>query len=128
MAYPVAGIGGAVKNGANAVANLQKWTLTPKGATAKTTPFGAAGSWEVNTPTIKSWAAEADGFTDPSDTLGQLALMNGLNTVITLELDIDGTHHWSGSAILVGFDPAADAQNMNTIKYHFTGTGALAFT
>jgi hypothetical protein len=128
MAYPAAGIGGAVKNGANTVANLQKWTITPKGATAKTTPFQAPGSWEVNTPTIKSWAAEADGFTDPSDTNGQLALMNGLNTVIALELDIDGTHHWTGNAILVGFDPASDAQNMNTIKYHFTGTGALTFT
>lgn len=128
MAYPAAGVGGAVKNGANTVANLQKWGISAKGNVAKTTVFGSSGSWETNTPTIRGWTATADGLTDASDTNGQVALFGGLNSTFTLELDIDGTHHWSGSAILTGIDPSADAQNMNTIKLTFTGTGALTFT
>jgi hypothetical protein len=128
MAYPTAGVNGNIKIGANAVANCQKWALSPKGGVAKTTPFQATGAWEVNTPTIRSWTATIDGFTDPSDTNGQALLLNGVNTAFTLELDVDGTHHWAGSAILMGMDPASDAQNMNTVKYAFTGTGALTYT
>ena|SRR5579859_1677064 len=128
MPYPTAGVNGLVKNGANTVANLQKWAISVKGNVAKTTPFQASGSWEQNTPTIRGWTATVDGWTDPSDTNGQVALYNGVNSSFTLELDIDGTHHWSGSAYLTGVDPAADSQNMNTTKLSFTGSGALTFT
>ncbi len=129
MSYPTAGVNGLVKNGSNTVANLQKWSLSAKGNVAKTTVFGASGSWESNTATIRGWTATADGFTDPSDTNGQLALYNGLNSTFTVTFQVDGTpHNWSGTAILTGIDPAADAQNMNTVKLSFTGTGALTFT
>ncbi|HLZ64386.1 MAG TPA: hypothetical protein VKR06_46240 [Ktedonosporobacter sp.] len=128
MAYPAAGVGGAIKNGANTVANMQKWALSQKGNVAKTTAFGASGSWESNTATIRGWTATIDGWTDAGDTNGQVALYNGLNSTFTLEMDIDGTHHWSGSAILTGIDPSADAQNMNLTKLSFTGTGACTFT
>lgn len=123
-----AGIGGAVKNGANTVANVDTWNLSAKGATAKTTAFGATGSWETNTATIKSWTATCAGRVDPADTNGQLALINGLLSTFTLELDVDGTHHWAGSAILVGFDPKSSVTSTNDITFSFEGTGALTFT
>lgn len=129
MSYPTAGINGLVQNGANTVANMQKWSVSAKGGTAKTTSFQASGSWEVNTPTIKSWTATCDGFTNPGDTLGQLALFNGLLSTFTLTFEVDSTpHSWSGTGILTGIDPAADAQNMNTVKLTFTGSGPLTFT
>src|SRR6266850_2296844 len=124
MPYPTAGVNGLVKLSSTAVANLQKWAINAKGNVAKTTAFQASGAWESNTATIRGYTVTADGWTDPSDSTGQALLLNGVNTTFTLELDVDSSHHWSGSAILTGLDPAADAQNMNTVKFTFTGTGA----
>lgn len=127
VAYPVAGLGGSVSISATVAANLQKWAVTIKGGVVKTTPFGASGAWEVNTPTIKSWAATMDGFTDPTAAGAQLTLMNGISTVVTVIFAIDGVHNWSGNAIITGIDPAAASETMNTIKFSVTGTGPLTF-
>lgn len=124
-----AGIGGNVRVGATPtiVANVGVWSVTAKVAVASTTSFGATGAWETQLPTIKSWTAKCDGRTDPADTLGQLTLLNGLGTIMNVEFDVDGTHHWSGSAILTGIDPKADTKGLNDIAFSFDGTGPLVF-
>jgi hypothetical protein len=128
MGIPLAGVGGAVKAGAVTLANVGTWTISIKGAIAKTTSFGAAGAWETNTATIKSWSAKFDGRTDPGDTTGQVALFNGIGSTFAMEFDIDGTHHWAGSAIMTGLDPKADATGMNECSFSVDGTGSIVYT
>lgn len=125
----VAGIGGAVKNGANSVANLNTWTLSLKGNITKTTVFGSTGQWETNIATTRGWTVKADGYLDSSDTNGQLAFINGLNSTFTVTLNTgDTTHNWSGTAILTGIDPKADVGGVDTVSFSFDGTGAVTFT
>lgn len=123
-----AGIGGSILVASNAVANINKWTLTTKGNIVNTTPFQANGSWELQTPTTRGWTAQVDGWTDPADTNGQVALRGGINTVFALELEIDSTHHWSGNAVLTGIDDSVDASRVNVATYRFTGTGPIAYS
>ena len=124
----VAGVGGLVKSGGTTVGNVGVWTLSIKGATVKATPFGAAGSWDINVATIKSWTAKVSGWLDSADA-EQPTLLAGINNTYTLELDtIAGTHNFSGSAILTGIDPKADSQQLVTVDYSWTGTGAITYT
>src|SRR5579859_7193724 len=111
MAYPTNGVGGSIKNGANTVANVDIWDLPQKAATKDTTAFGATGSYQTNTMTLKSWTAKVSGRVDPSDTNGQLAFINGLGSTFTLTFLVDGTHNWSGTGILIGCHPKSDVNN-----------------
>jgi hypothetical protein len=124
----VTGIGGLVKAGANNVANINSWSLSLKGAIEDTTPFQATGAWRTKTATVKEWSAKFDGKTDSADTLGQVALINGLNSTFTFEFDVDGTHHWIGTGILSGIDPKATATAMNDISFSVDGSGACTYT
>lgn len=125
----IAGVAGSVKNGANTVANLNSWTVSAKGNTAKTTVFGTSGQYETEIATVKNWTAKADGFLDSSDTNGQLAFINGLNGTFTVNfLTGDSTHQWAGTAILTGIDPKVDATGVNTVSFSFNGSGALTFS
>jgi predicted secreted protein len=128
MPYPTAGVGGSITVGSTVAANLDVWAVTQKAMVKDTTSFGASGSWQTNTSTIRDWSAKMNGRADPSDTNGQLVLINGLGSTVTLKFNVDGTHYWSGSAIVVGVNPKADANDVVTVQYDVTGTGALSFT
>ncbi len=128
MPYPAPGVGGSVKVGSSTVLNIDVWTVTPKGNTKDTTPFGASGSWQQNTATIKEWTAKWDGRFDPSDTNGQVALCNGLLSAFTISMYVDGTHYWSGPTLYDGATFKSDVNGVVTVTYNFKGTGALVLT
>jgi hypothetical protein len=128
MGTPILGVGGGVKNGAQLILNIKTWSVTIKASTVDTIAFGSSGGWNTKTSTFKDWSAKFDGKTDPSDTTGQVALINGIGNTFTVEFDIDATHHWGGSGILVGLDPKSDATGMNEISFSIEGTGALTYT
>lgn len=123
-----AGIGGAVQWNSVVIANIDTWTLSAKGATAKTTPFGASGSWETNTATIKDWTATCAGRLDPADTTGQLVLLNGLGSQYTLLLQLASGNYWSGTAVLVGLDPKSGVSTTVDVAISFEGNGTLTLT
>lgn len=123
-----AGIGGLVKIGAVTVANLNTWSVSPKINVVNTTAFQAAGSWAQKLGTIKDWTAKFDGFLDPTDATGQVALINGLGSAFTFEFDVDATHKWTGPGILVGIDPKSDVAQANTISFSVDGNGALVYS
>jgi predicted secreted protein len=123
-----AGIGGSVKLGANVVADINNWSVSPKGAIEDTTAFGASGSWRTKVATVKEWSAKFDGFTNAGDTNGQLALINGLNATFTFNFMINGTNQWSGTGILSGIDPKSSATGLNEISFSVDGTGALTYS
>lgn len=122
------GIGGSFQYGAVTLASLGKWSISMKGGLVKTTPFGASGSWEVNTGTIKSWTATAEGWLDPADTTGQTALVNLLSSTVAVTFNVDASHKWTGNAILTGVDDASDSMGVNTRKFSFTGAGQFTFS
>ena len=122
------GIGGSFQYGAVTVASLGKWSISMKGGLIKTTPFQASGSWEVNTGTIKSWTATAEGWLDPVDTFGQTALANALASTVAVTFNVDAAHKWTGNAILTGIDDMADSMGVNTRKFSFTGAGNFVFS
>ena len=126
---PLAGIGGMVTSAAATVANLQKWSLSIKSDKKDTTAFQATGNWMTQLATIKSWTATSDGNFDPTDTAGQVALVNGIGSTFAVTFNTDPTlHKWSGSAILTGVDPAADATGLVTMKFSFEGVGPIVWS
>jgi hypothetical protein len=99
-----------------------------KGVTKDVTPFGASGNWTVNLGTLKSWTAKVTCFTDTADT-AQTNLLALLNTAVSMTFTVQSTPHaFAGSAFLTGIDPNVDAQNVQTIDYSFTGTGAITWS
>lgn len=124
----LAGVGASVQEASTAFTNASKWTLSLKGATKDATPIGASGGWTINIATLKSWTGKISAFLDPSDA-GQAALLALLNQTVTLTLNVgSASHGFTGSAIITGFDPSVDAQNVETIDYSFTGTGACTYS
>jgi len=41
---------------------------------------------------------------------------------------VDGTHQWTGTAILNGLHPKADANNVVTNEFDFQGAAALTYS
>lgn len=118
------GTGGAVKIGANTVAEIDSWDVTPGTKDADITKFG--DTWEENLPILTNWTAKISGRFDPTDTNGQLALWTAFTgrTTVAIELDIDGTHHFSGSGYVTpSYKTAVSA--VATADYTIKGTGAL---
>ena len=130
MGVPLAGVSANVKIGANQIAWMNKWVMTSKANVKETTSFQASGQYKTQSATTKEWSVKVDGVLDATDTNGQVALINGLGTTFSLELDTDaaGTHKWTGSAILVGIDPTSDTKDVNLIVFAFEGTGPATFT
>ena len=122
------GIGGSFKYGAQTLASLGKWSISMKGGLVKTVPFGATGSWEVNTGTIKSWTATAEGWLDSADALGQTALIAALTTSVSVTFNVDASHGWTGNAIIMGIEDAADSVGVNTRIFRFVGAGNFVFS
>jgi predicted secreted protein len=130
MGTPILGVGGGVKNGANLILNINTWSIALKSSTVDTIAFGSTGGWNTKTSTFKDWTAKFDGNTDPTDTTGQLAMINGLGSTFTFDFNVSASPtsgHWTGTGILTGIDPKAEATGMNTIAYSVEGTGPLTF-
>ena len=124
----LAGIGASCTEASTAFTDASKWVLSMKNATKDVTPFGAAGSWAINIPTINSWTAKISAFIDTTDT-AQTNLFALIGTSLTVTLNVSGTPHgFTGTAILAGIDPSVDAQSAETCDYSFTGSGALTYS
>jgi hypothetical protein len=122
MSFPAAGVGSHVVVGSATVANIDMWTVTPKGQSKDTTPFQASGSWQVNTPTIKEWDAKWDGRLDPGDTNGQLVILQNVNSTYTIKM------YWTGTAIALGGQFKSSANDVVLATYNWQGTGPLTLT
>lgn len=123
----LAGIGAAASEASTAFTDASKWTLSIKNATKDVTPFGAAGSWAINIPTINSWTAKVTGFIDTADT-AQTNLFALIGTSVSVILKVSATHNFTGTAILSGIDPNVDAQSAETVDFSFTGSGAITYS
>lgn len=81
------------------------WSISLKGATAKTTAFQAPGAWETITPTTKSGSGKIDTFR----TDGRLAAELNNLSVVRLWVDKSANIRWEFYAYITGVDPKSDA-------------------
>jgi len=115
---------GAVKIGANAVAEIRDWSVEQTSEVVNDTVMGDA--WMSNKATQKSWTASFNAYWDDTDTNGQLALDVG--TEVTLNLyseDTSGAVYWSGTAIITSVSQSASFDGLVEASFSATGNGAL---
>jgi hypothetical protein len=123
----LAGIGASCTEASTAFTDASKWTLSIKNATKDVTPFGASGSWAINIPTINSWTAKISTFIDTADT-AQTNLFALIGTSLSVTMAVNGSHNFTGTAILAGIDPSVDSQSAESCDFSFTGSGALTYS
>lgn len=115
---------GAVKIGANAVAEIRDWSVEQTSEVVNDTVMG--DTWMSNKATQKSWTASFNAYWDDTDTNGQLALDVG--TEVTLNLyseDTSGAIYWSGTAIISSVSQSASFDGLVEASFSATGNGAL---
>lgn len=125
----IIGYAGSVKIGANAVAEISNWKLDISADLPDTTSF-SSGGWKTFIAGLKEWSGSAEGNFDPTDTNGQLALQNALlnGTSVTLNLSVDGTHKYSGTAYIKKVSPETPVDDKVKISFDFQGSGALTYS
>lgn len=128
---PVSGEGGNVKIGAvpSVVGEVNQWKLDIDAAALETTNF-SSGGWKEFIAGLKDWTGSFDANWDvANDTNGQAVIQSNMfaGTSMTVELDVDGTHKYTGSILVTKSSIDAQVKGIITISYTFQGTGALAF-
>ncbi|SRR6266496_1169524 len=123
----MSGTAGAVKNGANTILNMTSWEVSLKAASVDVSAFGGSG-WGASLGTIKKWSGKCAGNYDPADTTGQVALNNGLGSTFTMNFFTDGTHKWTGDAVLVDVALKSSASGVITAEYTFEGASSVTYS
>jgi hypothetical protein len=122
------GTSGNVKVGASPtpVAEMDQWELTVVDNLNKITKFGQA--WKTQTSGIREWSGKFGGRWDMTDVNGQATLqtvMTGTPALVQVELDIDGTHHYSGSVWIKQIQIKQVVEGVATADFDFDGDGTL---
>lgn len=115
---------GAVKIGANTVAEIRDWSVEQTSEVVNDTVMG--DTWMTNKATQKSWTASFNAYWDDSDTNGQLALDVGAEVTLNLySEDTSGAVYWSGTAIITSVSQSASFDGLVEASFSATGNGAL---
>jgi predicted secreted protein len=125
----IAGKGGNVKIGAAMVGEVNQWKLDISNTEIDTTNFGSAG-WKTYIAGLNEWSGSFDAnWIVETDTTGQVVIQNAIlaGTITTLEFDVDGTHHYSGSALIKKFSVDTSVKGQIKLTVDFQGTGALTY-
>ncbi|MBW2672581.1 MAG: hypothetical protein JRD89_04080 [Deltaproteobacteria bacterium] len=124
----IAGMGGSVYLDTNKVAEIKSWSLDLGADDIETTSFDSAG-WKEYLAGLKEWSGSFEGNFEPTDTTGQVALINAWvnGTSVTLDLKIDATKKFSGSAFV---KPSIEmpVDDKGGFSCDFQGTGQLTVT
>lgn len=123
-----AGRGGSVKVGTTTVAEIKSWSLELSVDTIDVTSF-SSGGWKEIIAGIKEWSGSAEGNWDMTDTQGQKALQDALlgGTTVTINLYIDSTKRYSGTAYIKSVSVEAAADDVVSVSFDFEGTGQLQY-
>ncbi len=124
----LAGMNGSVKLGANVVALIDNWEVSPSANVMDITAFG--NSWKTKLAGLKDWSAKVSGHYDLTDTNGQLALwtafLNG--TTVSVVLMVDATHNFSGTAFVKTPPVKVGVDAVITIEFDLDGSGPLSYS
>ena len=122
------GNGGAVKIGANTVAEMLDWSLTEGVNVIDDTVVGdAADTHQVGTT---NWSGSVNCYWDETDATGQEAMTIGASVELHLEPDgaATGDIDFNGTATINSIERASANNSIVTANFSFTGNGALTRT
>ena len=123
----LAGYGGKVEfpnviGAAEACANA--WSMDVNIDTHDVTDFCSTSAWRDFITGLKGWTVSVDLKIDGAKPINA----TDLGASATLQLYIDGTQYYSGTALLSGFSPSVSVDAEETQAVTFQGTGLLSFT
>lgn len=123
----LSGYNGKVMVGTAEAAEISEWNLEVEAEMLDVTKFGE--SWKAQIPGLKSWKGTFLGRWDMTDTDGQLVLQNAMlgGTSVTLNLYVDGTHYYSGTAYINKISPKAAVSATSDIEFSFEGISPLSY-
>ncbi|MBA4541978.1 hypothetical protein H1164_03550 [Thermoactinomyces daqus] len=126
----IAGYGGKVMQGTNAVGEVGNWELDIGAADLDATTFDSGG-WEESIAGLKNWTVKLDVKWNMSD-VGQKALQDAILGGTTVTLDLypqgTGTSKYSGSVLLTSLKVTTPVDDIVQGSFEGKGTGALTYT
>lgn len=132
MGAAVAGYGGAVKIGANTVANVKQWELPLAADLYDVSVFGV--QWKQYIPGLLGGDAKVDVFFDLTDSTGQVAIQTAMlgGTSVSLVLTTSNaggavTHTYTGTAFVKGIDIKDPVNAPEEAALSLTFTGAITY-
>ena len=104
----------------NLNAGAKSWTLDYTSEVLETTDFGDNCS-RTYIAGFKGWTATVECNWDATNTVAP-------GDSATLTLDVDGTHNYSGTALVTGASYTVPVDGLATATFTFQGTGDLTTT
>jgi predicted secreted protein len=121
----VTGTGGAVKLGANKIAEISNWSLDLGADDIEITSFDSEG-WKEYLAGLKEWSGSIEGNLKTDDTNGQKAILNAWINGETLEFtfEVSSGVSFQGEAFV---KPSIEVpvDDKASFSCDITGTGAL---
>ena len=121
----LAGKGGAVKLGANKIAEISNWSLDLGADDIEITSFDSNG-WKEYLAGLKEWSGSIEGNLKTDDTNGQKAILNAwLNgTKLSFNFEVSSGVSFQGEAFV---KPSIEVpvDDKASFSCDITGTGAL---
>ena len=119
---------GVVKVGANAVAEIDNWSVTETAATADDTSMGDTWKTHIAGKTINSWNGSLSCHWDETDTNGQQALTVGASVTLNLYPEGSGTGatYKTGTATITQVGLTVPKDGVVSRSFNFEGNGALS--
>lgn len=121
----LAGKGGAVKLGANKIAEISNWSLDLGADDIEITSFDSNG-WKEYLAGLKEWSGSIEGNLKTTDTNGQKAILNAwLNgTKLSFTFEVSSGVTFTGEAFV---KPSIEVpvDDKASFSVDITGTGAL---
>ena len=121
----IAGYGGAVKLGANKIAEISNWSLDLGADDIEITSFDSEG-WKEYLAGLKEWSGSIEGNLKTDDTNGQKAILNAWLAGEKLEFtfEVSSGVIFKGDA-LVKPSIEVPVEDKASFSCDITGTGAL---
>lgn len=134
MGDPLKGRYASVKLGSDLVQNFGRWSLNFDLDEIDVTVFGSV--WKKSVPGFQGWGATVEGFYDPADTTGQLALQSdalSATKVTDLRFYINSDSYWTpdvtndsdAGAYITGIAIDHDKAGVATVSFTVVGFGPL---
>ena len=126
------GTDGVVKSGSAVVAEVTAFTLDTAAAVINDNAMG--DDWDTHLVGRKSWSGTISANTDPTDTNGQVTLVEGATIAIKLypigDITAPGTQlELAGSCTITQVSFSNNHDNtVAAVTFSFTGNGALTRT
>jgi len=121
----IAGYGGAVKLGANKIAEISNWSLDLGADDIDITSFDSNG-WKEYLAGLKEWSGSIEGNLKTNDTNGQKAIFSAwlAGTPLTFTFEVSSGVTFQGSAFV---KPSIEVpvDDKASFSCDITGTGAL---